>query len=107
MVQRHLRLMALAKYLSDSKALGRGPLPADVKENLSGEMVGFAAGQAYRLPGYAKQAANFTWDELTRAMTRVLASDLVMKGIRPGETSDHACAGLRRRARGQPAAVGL
>ena len=86
MVQRHLRLLSLAKYLSDNKALGRGPLPPEVKENLSGEFAGFAAGQAYRLPAYAKQAANFTWEELTLAMTRVLASDMVMKGIYPGET---------------------
>lgn len=85
MLQRHFRLLTLAKYLSESRLLGKNPLPQEVKDLLSGELATFAAGQSYRLPGYAKQAANFRWDELRRCVGRIFAADLSLKGIVPGK----------------------
>lgn len=86
MVQRHFRLMALAKYLGERRDIGRGELPADVKELLSPELLGFATGQAYRLKSYGTQAARFSWSDITRATQRILLSDLMSKGITPGES---------------------
>jgi DNA polymerase III delta subunit len=84
MLQRHFRLLMLAKFLSDRRLIGKNPLPDDVKELLSGELAGFATGQAYRLNGYAKQASNFHWDDLRRGSGRIMAADLMLKGIKPG-----------------------
>jgi len=84
MLQRHFRLLCLAKYLGECRILGKGPLPQEVKDLLSVELASFATGQAYRLQGYAKQAANFRWDELRGAIGRILAADLSQKGIVPG-----------------------
>jgi DNA polymerase-3 subunit delta len=81
MLQRHFRLLSLAKYLAERRIPPKGALPEEIKELLSGELVGVAASQAYRLPAYARQAAGFTWSELNLAMERILASDLAMKGI--------------------------
>jgi DNA polymerase III subunit delta len=85
MLQRHFRLMMLAKYLGDRRLLGKSPLPQDVKDLLPGEMAAFATNQAYRLGIFAKQAANFRWDELQSSVERILAADLSMKGIVPGK----------------------
>jgi DNA polymerase III delta subunit len=103
MMQRHLRLLCLTKFLCERKSLGRGALPKDVKDCLSGEMAGFAATQAYRLSRMVKQAALLTWADLKRSMARVLASDLSMKGIAAAKslhaiapnTSDDAASNLR------------
>lgn len=87
MLQRHFRLMMLAKYLSEQGVAGRGVLPDDVKALLSGELIGFAAGQSYRVAQYARQAQRFEWSDLIRGMNRILVSDLMMKGIVPGDSS--------------------
>jgi len=87
MLHRHFRLMMLAKHLADNNAVGRGALPGEIKEILSGEMVGFAVGQSYRVSQYARQATRYTWAELTMGMNRILLSDLMMKGIARGESS--------------------
>jgi DNA polymerase III delta subunit len=84
MLQRHFRLLILAKFLADRHLLGKNPLPQEVKDQLSSEMASFAASQAYRLSAYAKQASNFRWEELHAAVGRILAADLSMKGITPG-----------------------
>ncbi len=84
MLQRHFRLMSLAKYLAELRLPPKAALPPEVKEVLSGEMVGFAVGQAYRLQQYGRQAARFSWDELRRGTARILLSDMMMKGIVPG-----------------------
>lgn len=89
MLQRHFRLLSLAKYLADRRINAKAGLPADIKGMLSGELIGVATGQAYRLPSYARQAAGFTWDELRQATERILAADLAMKGIRPAESLSH------------------
>lgn len=89
MLQRHFRLLSLAKYLADSRIAVREGLPAEAKELLSGELVGVTTGQAYRLPAYLRQAAGFTWQELRRGMESILASDLAMKGIRPAGSLSH------------------
>lgn len=102
MLARHFRILSLAKYLAE-RHVSRGALPADAKELLSGELIGVATGQAYRLPGYARQAANFTWDELRQALARILLSDLAMKAIPPAASlgrqapagSDEPAANLR------------
>jgi DNA polymerase-3 subunit delta len=103
MLQRHFRLLSLAKCLAERRIPPKGGLPEDVKELLSGELAGFAASQAYRMPAYARQAAGFSWEELERAMARILASDLAMKGIAPAKSlgqespsgSDEPAANLR------------
>jgi DNA polymerase-3 subunit delta len=84
MLQRHFRLLMLAKYLGDNRLLGKNPLPQEVKDMLPGEMAGFAATQSYRLTAYSKQASNFHWDELRVNIGRILAADLTLKGIIPG-----------------------
>jgi DNA polymerase III delta subunit len=84
MLQRHFRLMSLAKYLGEQHVPPKGALPAEIKEILSGELIGFATGQAYRLQQYGRQAARFTWDELRKGTERILLSDMMMKGIAPG-----------------------
>lgn len=86
MLQRHFRLMMLAKYLAEQGVAGRGGLPGDVKDLLSGELVGFAVGQSYRVAQYARQSVKFEWTDLTRGMNRILLSDLMMKGIEAGDS---------------------
>jgi DNA polymerase-3 subunit delta len=86
MLQRHFRLMALAKYLGEQHVPPRGALPSAVKDVLSGELAGFAAGQGYRLQSYGKQATRFSWRDIQQASSRILLSDMMMKGIVPGES---------------------
>ncbi|MDR3708439.1 MAG: DNA polymerase III subunit delta [Capsulimonadaceae bacterium] len=86
MIQRHFRLMALAKYLGDRRDAGRGALPADIQEMLSPELSSFATGQAHRLQNYGRQASRFSWSEINHATQRILLSDLMTKGIAPGDT---------------------
>lgn len=82
MLQRHIRLLMLGKFAAERKLGARGAtVPEDVKEILSAELVSTLTGQAYRLPTYSKQATNFSWDELVWATTRILASDMSMKGM--------------------------
>ena len=103
MMQRHFRLMALAKFLGEQKGIGRGALPPDVQELLSPELSSFATGQAYRLQSYGRQASRFAWADIARATERILLCDLTMKGIVPGEslaahapnTGDDAATSLR------------
>jgi hypothetical protein len=84
MLQRHFRLLMLAKYLGEHRLLGKNPLPQEVKDMLPGDMAGFAATQSYRLTAYAKQAGNFRWEELQGNVGRILGADLSLKGILPG-----------------------
>jgi DNA polymerase-3 subunit delta len=87
MIQRHFRLMSLAKYLADKRLLGKNALPEEVKDMLPGEMVGFASTQTYRLTAYARQASNFRWDEIYASIGRIMATDLTMKGIVAGKNT--------------------
>jgi len=86
MIERHFRLMALAKYLGEKRVGSKSGLPAEVQEVLSSELTSFATGQSYRIAGYARQAAHFSWEDLTCALSRILLSDMMMKGIAPGDT---------------------
>ena len=82
MLQRHMRLLMLGKFAAERKLGARGAsISDDVKELLSAELTSTLTGQAYRLPTYSKQAANFSWEELVWAMSRILASDMAMKGM--------------------------
>ncbi len=84
MLQRHMRLLMLGKFAAERKLGGRGAtVPDDVKELLSSELSSTLTGQAYRMPTYSRQAANYSWDELVWAMSRILASDMAMKGMMP------------------------
>jgi DNA polymerase-3 subunit delta len=87
MLQRHFRLLMLAKYLSEQRLLGKNPLPQEVKDLLPGELVSFATAQSYRLTSYAKQASNYRWNELYGCVGRILAADLTLKGIVPGTST--------------------
>lgn len=86
MIQRHFRLMTLAKYLAEKRAGGKQGLPPDIQDLLSSELIGFATGQSYRLASYARQASRFSWDELIAASSRILLTDLISKGIAPGDS---------------------
>jgi len=81
MLQRHVRMLMLAKFASEKHLTGRGPLPESVQEILTSELASTLTGQAYRMPNYMKQAAKYSWDDLIWASNRILASDLAMKGI--------------------------
>jgi DNA polymerase-3 subunit delta len=81
MLQRHMRMLMLAKFASERHLTGRGAVPDEVKDILTSELTSTLIGQAYRMPNYMKQAAKFTWDDLVWASSRILASDLAMKGI--------------------------
>lgn len=84
MLARHLRLLWGAKQLGEagiSAANVKGGLPSDVSAALSGEMAGLAVRQSYLLRGLQQQARGWTYPALRRALARVLASDLAMKGI--------------------------
>jgi DNA polymerase-3 subunit delta len=81
MLQRHIRMLMLAKFASEKRLNGRGPIPDDVVDILTPELASTLTGQAYRMPNYMKQAAKFSWDDLVWSSGRILASDLVMKGI--------------------------
>jgi DNA polymerase III subunit delta len=85
MLQRHFRFLTMAKYLAEHKLLGKNQLPEEVTVLLPGDMASFASTQGYRMAAYAKQAANFRWDELLGCFERIVASDLSMKGIFPGK----------------------
>jgi hypothetical protein len=81
MLQRHLRLLMLGKFVGERRINPRGTIPDDVKDILTSELVGTLVGQAYRMPTYTGQAAKFSWDELIWMSCRILASDCAMKGI--------------------------
>ena len=52
---------------------------------LSGEMVGLTQRQSYRLRGLQEQARGWDYRGLQRALARMLASDMAMKGIAPDQ----------------------
>jgi DNA polymerase-3 subunit delta len=81
MLQRHMRMLMLAKFVAERRLTGKGAIPDDVKDILTSELSSTLTGQAYRMPNYLKQAAKFTWPELVWASSRIMASDLTMKGI--------------------------
>lgn len=82
MLQRHIRLLMLAKYAADRRLSPKGGVPEEVRDMLSTEMNNVLAGQAYRIPAYQRQAALFSWDDLVMASSGILAADMTMKGIR-------------------------
>jgi DNA polymerase-3 subunit delta len=77
MLQRHIRMLILGKYASER----RGRSSSDSSDLLTSELSSALNGQSYRVQSYGKQAANFTWDELSWASMRILASDMTMKGM--------------------------
>ena len=85
MLARHLRMVWGAKFLAERRIGGQnaGGLPPDVQAVLSGEMLGLTQRQSYRLRDLQEQARGWDYPALGRALARVLASDLTMKGIAP------------------------
>jgi DNA polymerase III subunit delta len=81
MLQRHMRMLMLAKYAVENRLTGRGSVPDEVKDILTTELMSTLTGQAYRMPNYIKQAAKFSWPDLVWSSSRILASDLALKGI--------------------------
>jgi len=89
MLARHLRQLWGAKYLADHRLNGfniKGGLPPDVQAVLSGEMLGITQRQSFRLKDLQEQARHWTYPALRDGLCRVLASDMVMKGIMPGSS---------------------
>jgi DNA polymerase-3 subunit delta len=82
MLQRHFRWLCLAKSASEAG----NSRSQDFKESLSTEMAGWMSSQGYRLSGYSRQAANFTWPELIDAITSIMLCDMSMKGIVSADT---------------------
>ena len=86
MLARHLRHLWGAKYLAEQRLGGynvKSGLPPEVQGALSGEMLGMTQRQSFLLKGLQEQSRGWTYPALRAALTRLLASDLVMKGIKP------------------------
>ncbi|MBV9848472.1 MAG: DNA polymerase III subunit delta [Armatimonadetes bacterium] len=83
MLARHLRMLWGAKFLAEKRVGGQNAraLPPDVQALLSGEMLGLTQRQSYRLRDLQEQARDWDYRALGRALGRVLASDLTMKGM--------------------------
>ena len=87
MLARHLRMVWGAKFLAEHRIGGQNArsLPPDVQAVLSGEMLGLTQRQSFRLRDLQEQARGWNYPTLGRALSRVLASDLTMKGIVPDD----------------------
>ena len=85
MLARHLRMVWGAKFLAEKRLSGDRvrTLPPDVQTLLSGEMVGLTVRQSFLLRGLQEQARAWSYPDLGRAIARVLASDMAMKGMTP------------------------
>ena len=89
MLARHLRHLWGAKYLADHRLNGfnvKNGLPPEVQAALSAEMIGLTSRQSYLLKDLQEQARGWSYPALGQGLARVLASDLVMKGIAPGRS---------------------
>jgi DNA polymerase-3 subunit delta len=80
MLSRQLRMIWGARYLGDQRARPAGEEPQDV---LSSELLGLTSRQSYALRSLQEQARSWTEDGLRRAVARVLASDMSLKGVPP------------------------
>ncbi len=87
MLQRHMRMLMLGKFAAENRIDAKsGGLSSDMKDLLSSELLSTMTGQSYRVSAYSRQAAKFTWDDLIWSTSRILATDLTMKGIRPPDS---------------------
>ena len=92
MLARQIRLITQFQYLGSRKLAGRGsgPVPPDILAMLPNDGAGGILANprtTWMADKYISQGRNFTPHELAHRLERLLAADLMLKGIEPGGDS--------------------